>query len=382
MNSNKKTIAFITGTRADYGIMQPVLQKIQQSPKLKLQLYATGMHLMSDYGHTIDIVKRDFPEVSTINVVFKTNNRLGMARFTSQLLSKLTEIFAKNRPDLSLVFSDRSEMLCVAITSLYFGIPIVHIHGGDITNTIDDSTRHAISKMSHIHFPPTEEAKNRLINMGEEKWRIHVVGALGLDSSANKNLLARKELFEKFKIATGSKFVLVTQHPVSEEINEAAKQMKETIEAIKKINLPVIVIYPNADAGSRDMIKIINKEKNNPVFHIFPNIDHKIFLSLEKEANVWVGNSSAGIVDSSFYKTPVVNIGIRQLGRPQGENIINVNHDAGEIYKAMKKSLYDKKFLKKISFCHNSWGNGSGTPKIIKILENLIINKRMLIKHA
>lgn len=376
----RKKIAYITGTRADFGLMMPILKTIDKSKKLKLQLYAIGMHLMPEYGKTINLVKKAYPNTVIIPSVFKSNDRLGMANFLSESIRKIIVSFSNNRPNIMLVLGDRPEMLCAAIVSLYLGIPVAHIHGGDKTRTIDDSARHVITKLSHLHFPATKQASKKIEKMGEEKWRIHIVGAPSLDTILNKQLLSRKQLFKKLNLPVDKKLILVTQHPVSEEISKAENQIKETINAVKRFNLPVIIIYPNADAGSKKMINVINKQKNNSLFRIYPNIDYFTFLSLEKEASVWIGNSSAAIIDSASLHTPVINIGTRQQGRQQGNNIINVNYSQEEIYKAIKKSLHDKKYLRMVNKCKNPWGKGNTASEVIKILENIPIDEKLLIK--
>lgn len=375
-----KKIAYISGTRADFGLESLLLRTIEENPNFNLQLYVTGMHLMSEFGNTIDFVKEKFQNVQTIDVKFDTNDLSGVAVFAGKLLTEIVKELSQNCPDLMLVHGDRVEMLCAALGCIYLGIPIVHIHGGDKTTTVDDSARHAITKLSHIHFPATNEGAERIRLMGEEEWRIYTVGALSLDTILSEKLISRSELLKLLNMDKNSKFILVTQHPVSEEIDKAGAQMEKTLNAVKKFNLYTIVIYPNADLGSKEIIEVLKREKDNPLFRIFPNLDYKTFLSLEKEANVWVGNSSAGIVDSTTFKTPVVNVGCRQMGRPKGDNVIDVDYDGDEIYSAIEKSLFDKAYLDGLQNIVSPWGNGTAIPRIIKVLEELKIDKRLLMK--
>lgn len=375
-----KKITYISGTRADFGLESLLLKTIESNPNFKLQLYATGMHLMSEFGDTIKLVEEKFPNVEIIDVKFKTNDQFGMAEFSGELLTEIVKVFSKDRPDLMLVHGDRVEMLCAAVACLYLGILVAHVNGGDKTTTVDDSTRHAITKLSHIHFPATKEGAERIKLMGEESWRIHEVGALSLDTILNEKLLSKSEVFKFLNRDENSQFILVTQHPVSEEIDMAANQMQTTLNAIRKFNIPTIVIYPNADAGSREIIDVIERERNNPQFIIFPNLDYQTFLSLEKEADVWVGNSSAGVVDSTSFGTPVVNIGTRQTGRPVGKNVLHVDYSESEIYSAIKKSLFDKDYLETLKDLVSPWGEGKAVPKIIKVLEDLKINKKLFMK--
>lgn len=377
---NKK-IAYISGTRADFGLMTPILRAINQSNKLSLLPYATGMHLMPKFGNTFKEVAREFPGVRKINATFDSDNRLGIARFIGKFSTQLVNTLNKDLPDFVLTLGDRPEMLCVSKTCLYLGIPTGHIHGGEKTSTVDELARHAITKLSHIHFPATKESAERIKKMGEDDWRIHIVGAPALDVILNEKLPTRKELFTELGIDPNQKIILVTQHPVSEEVKQAEKQIKETLAAVKSFKLPVIITYPHADAGGRKIIDVINKEKNNPLFRIVPNFTHKQFLALEREVAVWVGNSSGALIESPSFHTPVVNVGTRQLGRQRGENMIDVEYNQKEIEVAINKSLYDKKYLAKLAKTVNPWGDGKTGPRVVKILEGLDINDRLMTKQ-
>ncbi len=379
--NKKRKIAYVSGTRADFGLMTPILHAIGWSKKLKLQVYVTGIHLLPEFGNTVNQVKKEFKNCRIINATFKTDDRIGMANFTGDFLEKLIKVFSKDRPDFVLTLGDRPEMLCTAMACLYLGIPTGQVHGGEKTFTVDELARHAITKLSHIHFAATEESAERIEKMGEEKWRIHVVGAPALDMILNEKLPDRKTLFKQLGLNLQQKIILLTQHPVSEQWQEADKQIRETLAAVKTFNLLVVVTYPHADAGGRKIIREIEKEKNNPLFHIFPSLEYKKFLALEREAGVWVGNSSAAMIESSSFKIPVVNVGIRQLGRQRGENVIDVGYNRNEIRRAIEKSLNDKRYLAKIKQIKNPWGDGKTGPRVARILERLTIGPKLLIKQ-
>lgn len=376
---SKKRIACITGTRADFGILTPLLHAIEQSDTLALTLYATGMHLMKDRGYTLDEVKYYVPQVQIIQATFPKEDH-GMAFFAASFLPKVIDTFSKNRPDLVLLLGDRGEMLCAALACLYLRIPVAHIHGGDKTQTVDDAARHAITKLSHLHFTPTRLAMRTVLQMGEERWRVHLVGALGLDSLLSTPLLSREALCKNLGLSSSEPFALVLQHPVSEEVDMARRQMIETLEAIKKTKIQMVVVYPNADTGSHAMIKVIEQYRKEPTVHIFKSIDHATFISLEKHTDVWVGNSSAGVVESSSFKTPVVNVGLRQHGRPQGTNVVNVEYHAQKIYDAVQKCLYDTNFKRKLHGCKSPWGDGKTTSRIMNVLETIHLDQRVLTK--
>lgn len=375
-----RKIAYVTGTRAEYGLMISVLRAIKKSKKLKLQLYYTGMHLMEHFGCTGRIVQCDFPDAQTIEALFESDNQSAVPQFMGTLMHQLTTAFSMNRPDLVLTLGDRPEMLCVATVSAYLGIPTGHIHGGDRTSTIDEITRHAITKLSHLHFPATREAALRIKKMGEEPWRIHTVGAPALDFIQQEKLLTKNELYDFLNLDKKNRFLLVTQHPVSEAVDQSGFQMKQTIDAVKFFNLPVVIIYPNADPGNQEMRRVIDEEKQSPLFRIYPSLEYKIFLSVQKEAAVWVGNSSAAMIESASFNTPVVNIGERQSDRIHGNNVINVDYNKKEIIQAIKKSLYDIKYLKNLKKIKNPWGDGNAGKRIVNILTEIMIDKKLLHK--
>ena len=261
---NKK-IFYVSGTRADFGLMLPVLRAIKASKSLDLILCAAGEHLMFQFGKTINDIKKHFPEVHTIKTSSKSDEKTGVAEFNANFFKKITIKLKEEKPDLVLVLGDRSEMLLTAVACLYLGIPIAHIHGGEKTGTVDEVSRHAITKISNIHFPATKDAASRIKRMGEDSWRINIVGAPALDTILNEKLPTRGELLSDLGMNIKDKFILVLQHPVSDEVMNAGNQMKETIEAVKKFDMPAVFIYPHADAGGRRIIDEIQKEKNNPL---------------------------------------------------------------------------------------------------------------------
>lgn len=377
----KKKIAYISGTRADFGLMTSVLKAIEKSDKLQLQLYATGMHLMPEFGNTIDHIKKQFPNTKIIPAVFTADDRFSMARFTGNYLKEAVNILGQDQPDLILVLGDRVEMLCTALAATYLGIPSAQFHGGERTSTVDEIARHAITKLVSLHFAATAESATRIKKMGEENWRIHIVGAPALDTILNEQLPIREELFHKLDIDPLEKIILVVQHPVSEQIEASGQQMVETLDAVASFNLPVVVVYPNADAGGREMVKVIERKCNNPKFHIFPSLEYQDFLALEKEAAVMVGNSSAGIIESASFCLPVVNIGQRQKGRTQSSNIINVGYNRSEIKEAVSKSLQDKQYLDSLKTVNNVWGDGKTGIKVVNILKELDFDQKLLRKQ-
>ena len=379
---NQKThIAYVTGTRADFGLMTPVLLAIAKSKKLRLQVYATGVHLLPEFGKTFQEVKRFFPAVKSIQAVFNQDQTTNMADFIADFLPKLIKEFKRNRPDTVLVLGDRVEMLSVALACSYLRIPVVHLHGGDKTATIDDSARHAITKLAHIHLPATKAAAERLKRLGEEKWRIQVVGAPALGNILSQPLPTREVLLNKFGIDPKEKFILLTLHPIGELPGLERKQMRQVLAAVRNCKLPTIVIYPHPDKGGQLIIQEIESQRHNSWLHICPSVPQLEFLALEREAAVIVGNSSGAIIEAASFHTPVVNVGPRQDGRIISKNIITVSYNTTAIQAGITFVLTNKQFRRKLAGVRNPWGDGQTAPRVVKILENISLSGKILNKQ-
>ncbi len=377
----RKTVAYISGTRADFGLMTPILKAIHNHSDLELLSYATGMHLMPAYGETIHEVEAMFPDTKRIEAVFGIKDPTGTVRFAADYFHKITDELIQTKPEIILILGDRIEMLYSALAAFSLGVPIAHVHGGDKTQTVDDAYRHAITKLAHVHLPATQEAADRIKKLGEEEWRIHLVGAPALDAILHEKLPTREELFRDLGLDLGDKVILVTQHPVSEDTDGSSSQINETLEAVKSFNLPVVVTYPNADTGSQAMIDVIERERQNSKFKIFKNLAYTNFLALEREATVWVGNSSGAMIESASFGTPVVNIGGRQAGRARGANVIDVHYDRDQIRRAIERSLNDLDYRATLKNIVNLWGDGQTGGRVANILANLEINRRLLEKQ-
>jgi GDP/UDP-N,N'-diacetylbacillosamine 2-epimerase (hydrolysing) len=377
-----KRIAVITGTRAEYGIFKPVLQAIKTNPRLKLSLIVVGMHLAAEFGYTVKEIENDHFKIdSKIDVLHLKDTGVAMARSIGECIAKMADSLDRIKPDILLVLGDRSEMLAGAVAATYLGVSIAHIHGGDISGNVDEPVRHAITKLAHIHFPATKESAARIIKMGEEPWRVHVVGAPGLDSALSKELPEPKQMAEKYGLETSKPIILVVQHSLVTEAEDAANQIRETLNAIVELGYQTIVIYPNADAGGRRMIEAIKEYEGHPFIKIFNSIPHEEYLSLMKLASLMVGNSSSGIIEAPSFGLPVVNVGTRQVGRQRAENIIDVGYHKEQIKKAINKALFDEKFKQKARNCRSIYGNGKAGKRIADILSETRINKRLLLKR-
>lgn len=380
----KRKIAVITGTRSEYGILKPLLEKIKKSPQLKLNLLVTGMHLLKKYGMTVNEIKKDgFTKVYKIPMYVENESKMGYhANSLSSGIEGFATLFLRIKPDFLVVFGDRLEPLAAVLAASTLRIPIAHIHGGDKSDSghIDENIRNAISQFAHIHFPATNNHSRRLVKMGQQPWRVNRVGALGLDSVVRKKLIPKKELFDRLKIKPAKKTAVCIFHPVQLEIGSLGIQMNSILKTLRDFDLQTVIIYPNNDAGSEEIISVIKKYEREKNFKIFTNLSHLEYLSIVKHSDVLIGNSSSGIIEAPSLGTPVINVGTRNVGREHAKNVIFVNAKVGEIKKSLKKSLYDVGFRQKAKRELNPYGNGNASDKILRRLIKIKIDKRLMKK--
>lgn len=375
-----RKIACVTGTRADYGYLRPVMKEIEKSSELKLRLIATGMHFFDKFGNTIKEVRKDFPNVIEVPLTLPEDTGLGTAKYVAEGIEKLSEVFKNLQPDFCLFLGDRTETFAGVQAAAYQNIPIAHMHGGDKTLTLDEPIRHSITKFAHIHFPATEESAERIRKIGEESWRIYTVGSSTIDEILNIELPEKEKLLSKYSLDPNKPFIIVAQHPIPLEIDKLEEQIKATLDAVLKTNLQALVTYPNVDQGGQKIIDIIKKYEKNSlrVVASFPRED---YLGLLKYASCLVGNSSSGIIEAPSFKTPAINIGSRQYGRRHATNVINVSFfEKEKILEAINYSLQNNQFKEKLKNCENPYGDGKTGKRICKILSKIEINNKLLQK--
>lgn len=376
---NRK-ILYITGTRADYGLMRSVLFEMERNPEIDLEIAVTGMHLMKEFGMTVTDVEKDGFTIHIIKDIFKDDSKESMVHFIGDFINDLSKIIIKINPDIILLLGDRGEMLAGAIVGAYLNIPTAHLHGGEITSTVDEYARHAITKLVNIHLPATKKSAERILKMGESPENIFLVGAPGLDNIHNKKLTAPDEIGRNYNLSPSEPIILVVQHPVSLESENSSKQIQATMDAILDLKIQTIIIYPNADAGGREIIKSISKYESYPFIQTFKSIPSEDYMSLMQIVNVIVGNSSSGIIEAPSFKLPAVNIGYRQQGRERALNVIDVDYNKEEIEKAILKAIYDKEFIDMIHNSENPYGDGKTSQKVVKILRDIKLNQELLEK--
>jgi len=342
------------------------------------------MHLLVKYGLTIKEIKNDGFTIEA-EVKMYTDNEAGSSYYGDSLsrgISGFTEALLRMKSDIVVVTGDRLEPLGATLAAATLKIPVAHIHGGDKTDSghIDESIRHSITRFAQIHFPATQESADRLIKMGEEPWRIHKVGAPGLDSVINQVPVPKQELSEELGLNPDEPIILCIFHSVHLESETAGVQMREITGAINNLKIQTVIIYPNNDAGSQDIIAELEKYRDSSFIKTLPTLSHLHYISLLKYASVLIGNSSSGIIEAPSLKLPVVNVGSRNMGREHAENVIFVSTVKSEIIKAIKMALYDESFRIKVQQCSNPYGDGKASERIVKVLSEIEVDKRLMQK--
>ena len=380
-----RKIAVVTGTRAEYGLLYWIIKGIHEDPELELQLIVTGMHLSPEFGLTVKEIEKDgFPIAERVEMLLSSDTETAIATSMGLGMIGFAKAYEHLRPDVLVVLGDRFEIHAAVSASIPFRLPVAHIHGGEATEgVIDEPIRHAITKMSHIHFAATDQYRKRIIQMGELPKNVFCFGAPGLDNIYRLKLLNIEKLSEELKIPRNVKIGIVTFHPVTLEKGSTRSQILELLEAIKEFEeIYWVFTLPNADTEGRSITEKINNfvsefpEKGR----VFISLGQLRYLSLLKNAVLMVGNSSSGLVEAPSVELPVVNIGDRQRGRVRGKNVIDVPECKKEpiinsIYKALSPD-----FRNSLKGMKNPYGEGNASEKIVKILKTISLGEGLIKK--
>jgi len=371
-------ICVFTGTRAEYGLLKPLMDEIHQDPGLCLQILATGMHLSPEFGQTYKLIEQDgFKINEKVEMLLSSDTPIGLAKAMGLGLISYSEALDRLRPDLVLILGDRFEGMAMAQACMVSRIPIGHLHGGEATHgLIDEPIRHSITKMSHLHFTSTEEYRKRVIQLGEHPDRVFNVGAIGIENIRNLPLFGQKDLESEIGFELGEKFFLVTFHPVTLDNSTAGEQFRSLLAALDQITenahqgLRIIFTKANADTDGRIINQLIDDYvSNNPSKAIaFTSMGQLRYLSAMKHAAAVVGNSSSGIVEAPSFKIPTVNIGDRQKGRVRAASVIDCEPNKASIIAAMEKALA-KDFLQSLEFITNPYEKPDTAKNILEVLK-------------
>ena len=354
----KRKVCIAVHSRANYGRIKTVMREIDNHPLLELQLIVGSSALLTRFGSAINNIRADgFKELATVSSIIEGENPTTMAKSTGLAIIELATHFENLKPDIVLTVADRFETLATAIASSYMNIPLAHTQGGEVTGSIDESVRHAITKLAHIHFPATERAKDFILRLGEDPSSVYLTGCPAIDLVAESDLKLDPDIFKKYggvgeEIAPDKDFIVVLQHPITTEYGEGFAQINQTLSAVFKHaqkGMQIIWLWPNVDAGSDDVSKGIRsfRENNNTInMRFYRNFSPEDYICLLANAKCIVGNSSSGLRECAFLGTPCVNIGSRQEGREKSDNVIDVNHDSDNIYEAINYQIKHGKYKK------------------------------------
>jgi UDP-hydrolysing UDP-N-acetyl-D-glucosamine 2-epimerase len=349
-------ICVVVGSRANYSSIKSVMRAVQAHPDLTLQLVVGASALLDRYGSVVEVIERDgFTADARVNMIIEGETPVTMAKSTGLGLLELPTIFDRLKPDCVITVGDRFETMATAVAAAYMNIPLAHTMGGEVTGTIDESVRHAVTKLAHLHFPANREAGERIVKMGEDPATVHVVGCPRIDLVAEiaereKNGLDREYLSHEGvggHINLDEPFLLVNQHPVTTEYTKGEDQINETLMALYELKIPTIMLWPNADAGSEDVARGMRKFRehyDHEHIRFYKNFPVETFVRLMMRCAVMLGNSSAAVREGAYLGVPAVNVGTRQAGRERGSNVVDVGYDRQKIMTAVKDHLKNGRY--------------------------------------
>jgi len=370
-----RKICVVVGSRANYSSIKSAMHAIKDHPDLELQLVLGASALLDRYGEVaVQILEDGFESRAEVFMLIEGETPATMAKSTGVGLMELPTVFQRLKPDIVLTVGDRFETMATTLAAAYMNLPVAHTMGGEVSGTIDESIRHAVTKFAHIHFPASKDAANRIIKLGEREEDVYLVGCPRIDlvaeilSNMDRHFGDEKILLEGVgdQVDLWKPFILVSQHPVTTEYGEGERQITMTLEAVRKTGLPAIVLWPNADAGSEDIARGIRKWREQGLddkMHFYKNLPVDHYIHLMKKTSCLIGNSSSGIREGAFIGTPVVNIGTRQDMRERGSNVIDVAYDQDEINRAIAFQIQNGRYSSEPIY-----GDGNAGRNIANIL--------------
>ena len=383
-----RKVCVVVGSRANYGSIKSVMRAVQGHPELQLQIIVAASALLDRFGSVVEVIERDgFTPDARVNMIVEGETPITMAKSTGLGLLELPTLFELLKPDVVVTVGDRFETIATAVAGAYMNIPLAHTMGGEVTGTIDESIRHAITKLAHIHFPANQAAADRVIRLGEDPDAVHVVGCPRIDlvselvSDGSAEIDA--EWFEREgvggHISTEKPFLLVSQHPITTEYGQGEDQIAQTLMALHELRMPTVMLWPNVDAGSEDVSRGMRKfrEDHRPDYiRFYKNFPVETYLRLMKSATCLVGNSSASIREGAFVGTPAVNIGSRQNGRERGSNVVDVGHERGAIVEAVRRQVEHGPYPPE-----HIYGDGWAGARIANVLSKVSLHVQKRIQY-
>lgn len=394
MPKKKRTIAVFTGNRAEYGLQFPILRAIDRHSGLDYRLIVSGAHLDSNFGSTLEEIRKDgFRIDAEVKIEMDAGSLFSTAQAIGSGIIEISKTLAQMRPDMMVVYADRFEGLAAVIASSQMNIPTAHVEGGDLTEggALDDSVRHAMTKLSHLHFTTNQQATNRILGLGEEPWRVHTVGFPAIDLISEGRYAQPNEIVARLGLDLNRPIILFTQHSVTTEFSDAISQLEPSLSALAtaaKDGTQVIVTYPNNDAGGRHIIERLEAFSKQMVenVQVHRSLGRHLYhgvVALAKNPSIRVacaGNSSSGLKETPAFGCPAVDIGSRQEGRLSGRNVVRVGYNSQEISLAIKRCLFDEDFRILCRTAENPYWLGDAGPKIAKVLAEVVLDQKLIRK--
>ena len=371
---SRRKVCVITGTRAEYGLLYWLLKEIQNDKELELQLIVTGMHLSPEFGLTYKEIEKEFKINKKIEMLLSSDTPVGISKSMGLAQISFAEAYAELKPDILIVLGDRYEIFSCVSAAMIAQIPIAHLHGGETTEgAFDESIRHSITKMSHLHFTAADEYKNRVIQLGENPSRVFNVGGLGIENIKRLKLLTKEEFEKSIDFKLNKKNILVTFHPVTLESSTAQEQFQELLNAVDELkDTNIIFTKANSDTDGRVINQMIDEYvvKNAHKSIGFTSLGQLRYLSALQYVDAMVGNSSSGLTEAPSFRIATINIGDRQKGRIKASSVIDCEPNKDSILKSFEK-LYSKEFQETLKTTINPYGNGCASKKIVEILKSV-----------
>lgn len=378
-----RKICVVTGTRAEYGLLYWLMKEIQNDSELELQLIVTGMHLSPEFGLTYKEIEKDFKIDKKVEMLLSSDTSIGVSKSMGLAQISFAEAYDELKPDILVVLGDRYEIFSCASAAMIARIPIAHLHGGETTEgAFDESIRHSITKMSHLHFTATDEYKNRVIQLGEQPERVFNVGGMGIENIKRLELLSREDFEKSIDFKLNKKNILVTFHPVTLENSTAKKQFQELLDSIDELkDTHIIFTKANSDTDGRVINQMIDEyvSKNAHMSVGFTSLGQLRYLSALQYVDAMVGNSSSGLAEAPSFKIGTINIGDRQKGRIKADSVIDCKPIKSSIVQAFKK-LYSKEFKEILKRVENPYGNGCASKKILEEIKK--VDLRNILKKS
>lgn len=376
-----RKIFVLTGKRGGFGAMKPMLRALRDDDDFQLQLVVTDQHVSDKFGRTVSEVEKEFPVAAAVDIEQTDSTRAARSRAMGTCLHRMTDVLVNLAPDVCVLYGDRSEVLATATAATILGIPIAHLQGGDVSGSIDEPMRHAITKLAHLHFPSTKASAERIRKMGEEEWRIEVVGDNHVDLIVAGEYATREEVLSKLDLPDDKPVLTLLQHSETTAPEAAYEQMLKTLDAVADVEATKVVVYPCSDPGYEGVIAAISERATGPDYRVHKNLEAPLFWGLLSISRALVGNSSAGLIETPYFCIPAVNIGRRQTDRLHAENVLHVPHESAAIRAAIETAMTDGPFRRLVDNCSRPFGDGQAGRRVVEALRRTPLDGRLRVKR-